>query len=552
MGRLINSLFFALMVLAMVACGKKSEIILTPSNVEFAPEGGEVKVEIATNGDWTLKSYPEWVSVSNAQGTGNTSVDLTAPINLGAETREGIVEFVNSSHSAQVLLKQDNVTAPYLEVAPNSMNVSFAGGEYELYVTSNCEWRVGETPSWIAVIPSIGTGCQKLQVKVTENIGVNVAERTAVVHFRAGALMRSFEIIQDNGSGSAVVVSESTLRFDSDGGERQLTITCNESWQCESTASWLDLAGSSDSNNHSVVVQPNPNFSPRYGSLVFRSESGVITVVSVTQDAAVDPHFLNVTPLSAEVTKLGGTVSVAVGCDVRWKVDCQEPWLSFSDEEGEGDGSFDVIVEENVWIGERNASILVVSGALSKIIRLHQESGDMVPALTLSENSIPMGCDGGTCSVQVFSNLNWTASGPNWALPSVYNGSGNQTVSINVSPNASTDARTGVIRFAAGDLKVNLAILQEGVVYTLDTDVKEIKALGSGGDFKINVYANQSWMISKGASWIHYEPENGSGDEAFAISVAPNAFPVVRECELHVIGEHNGLVIIKIIQEGGK
>lgn len=64
-----------------------------PSVAEFAAEGGTSDaVTISTYSAWSVKSKPEWITVSPASGTGNTSVTFTAAANSG-DARNGDVVF---------------------------------------------------------------------------------------------------------------------------------------------------------------------------------------------------------------------------------------------------------------------------------------------------------------------------------------------------------------------------------------------------------------------------------------------------------------------------
>lgn len=49
-------LLMAVLLVLAVSCGKKHEITLSPTEFEFEPTGGEVTVEINTDGDWNVEN----------------------------------------------------------------------------------------------------------------------------------------------------------------------------------------------------------------------------------------------------------------------------------------------------------------------------------------------------------------------------------------------------------------------------------------------------------------------------------------------------------------
>lgn len=78
-------------------------------------EGGDKTFTVTSNGDWTIESDSEWLTVSPANGgKGEFEVTLTAAPNVGDSSREGILTLICGDTSSNIKVSQLNykVTAP--------------------------------------------------------------------------------------------------------------------------------------------------------------------------------------------------------------------------------------------------------------------------------------------------------------------------------------------------------------------------------------------------------------------------------------------------------
>ena len=515
-------------------------------------------VEITSDGDWKVGKCPEWVTASETSGSKNASIVLTAEKNLDEAVREGVFEVSTTDKSAQLQLSQGFVEEDYFSVLPDSLLVNYQGGEYDLQIISNCAWSLSENSQqipWISVSPTSGEGNQTVKVTVDryDNTG-DASSRHASLVFAGGLSLVPVNVTQTNGSEVAVSVNPNSLRFVAEGGSQQINVTCSSSWTAYSTVEWLTVSATEGSYNGQITVTAESNefYQPRLGAVIFTSDAGQNTTVTVVQDAAIDPHHLDVSPMEVNFTKQGGSVEITVGCDEIWKVDSPEPWLSFSASIGEGDGSFEIIAEENILNTPRSTVLYVVSGVLERQIQIHQEAGDEAPYVSLNVDTLYVDAIEDVFNIEVSSNVAWTVRGSNWAEPLQDSGEGDGTFSLRIHANYEMRPRTCSVRVSALGTTASFVVVQSGYVYTLETSTTEIIAPAEGLKTEISVFANQNWTVSKGASWIQYDPANGSNDGAFSIVVDPNSSPRDRSAEIYVTGERDGLVIINVSQPHAK
>ena len=558
--RKFKSLFLmAVLLVVAVSCGKKHEISLSPTDYEFDPQGGELTVEITTDGDWNVEKIPDWVITTETSGSKNASIVLMAVPNTEKVVREGIFEVSTSDKSAQLHLSQGFVEDEYLSVSPDSITIDYQGGEFELQVLSNCAWSFSELPQpnrWISVNPTSGEGNQTLKVTVEKYVQEGeAASRNATLVFAGSQTLAAVKVTQTDGSEVAVSVNPKLLLFAAEGGSQQLEVTCASNWTVSASVPWLSVSAAEGSGNAQITVTAENNelYQSRLGAVVFVSDAGQNTTVTVSQDAAIDPQHLDVSPMEVSFGKQGGSAAITVSCNEVWKIECPDQWVSLSVHIGEGDGSFEIIAEENILNTPRNTTIIVVSDPFEKHIQVHQEAGDEAPYVTLNVDTLYVDANETVSTIDVASNVAWTVGhGSSWAEPLQNSGQGNGSFQVRIQTNLETSPRTCTLRVVAAGTSTSLVIVQSGFVYTLETSMTEITAPAEGLKTEIHVFSNQNWTVSKGAPWIQYESTSGTNDGAFTVVVEPNVLPRDRSAEIYVTGENDGLVIIQVNQSHAK
>ena len=553
--RKFKSLFLmAVLLIVAAGCGKKHEISLSPTEYEFEPRGGELTVEVTSNGDWNVEKIPDWVVPTMTSGNKNASIVIMAMPNIGNAVREGVFEVSTSDKSAQLHLSQGFVEEESLSVLPDSIVADCQGGEFELQILSNCAWCLSELSqmySWISVYPTSGEGSQTVKVTISKYVEEGEsASRNAMLLFAGSQTLVKVKVTQTYGGEIAASVDPKSLHFVAEGDSQQLEVTCASNWTVSASAPWLSVSAAGGSGNAQITVTAEKNelYQSRLGTVVFAFEAGQNITVTASQDAAVDPHHLDVLPVEVNFDKQGGSAEITVSCNEVWKTDCLEDWISLTASIGEGDGSFEIIADENIMNTPRNATVNVVSGVIEKHIQVHQEAGDEAPYVTLNVDTLYVDASETVANIEVSSNVAWTVRGVNWAEPIQNSGEGDGTFPLKIHANYEATPRTCTVWVSALGAMASFVVVQSAFVYTLETSVTEIAASADGLKTEIQVFSNQNWTVSKGAPWIQYEPATGTNDGAFTVVVEPNVSLRERSAEIYVTGENDGLVIIQVNQ----
>lgn len=522
-----KTLLAVAVLIVMASCGKKVEVSLSKSSIDFIPEGGDIEVALTSNGDWTATSSVEWIAVSPASGKGDATLVVTAMPNSDNEPRQAQVVVTAKDKEALLTVNQDFSVTPFLRIEPNQITCDHLGGTFEVEVISNIEWRLGQLPEGISVSATEGTGNAIVSVTVSPIEG-DLAGRNLTLVFTGGNILVSLEINQSSSSNLDVTVSPTQLAFGYEGGSETVAVTCNGSWTAESNEEWLTLSVPSGEGNAEVVVTAAESdvFVSREAYVTFRSSVGLTALVYVSQRPAPDPHFLTVNPTEFFFSAEGGMQTFNIGCDTEWNIDLDADWVLVSTASGTGNAEVALTVSSNTLEENRKVDFAVISGDLIQRLTIVQEPGDEQLVATLSPDTLSAPYTGtANASFAVTSNTLWHLEASDWIsnLPTSEI-QGDATVNLIVDLNLDPSPRHGFVRVIHnGQVLAESVVAQEGKPDLLEVNMAEVEMRPEGGSFTIHVTSNQSWTVVCDVQWIHFTPTSGFGNGEVTVTVDPMA-----------------------------
>ena len=549
-------LYVAVMAMAFVGCRKPVEVAFVETAQEIAAQGATVEIALESNGGWTIAPTPDWIAVSPMSGNGNARLTLTVQPNNGTEARSAEIKATTKDHSATCVVTQDFVVSPFLSVTPNEIQCDRLGGEYEVSVQSNVEWRFSELPDWIAMSATSGENNSLIHVTVDPISGEVSEDREAVMIVKGEAVQASLYVKQSLGTIYAFSVSPRQIEFDYDGGTATLAVASNINWSASTEADWVSFTPESGNSNAEVTVNvaENSAYESREAFIRFDytypDSSTGFTNVMVVQGAAPNPHFLTVTPLQLDFDAEGGSAEITVQCDTYWNLELQpDYWVTSSAMEGTGNGMFVLTVEANQSVMDRDLEVPVFSGELKQVIVIHQGS-NVGPEFSFSADTVFISPEGAIETLYITSNVGWQLTAPSWVTLYPTTGNGNGYTGVIVERNPTSEARVGVITaMFMGQVIGQAVVYQEARIPYLELNVTEITVPAEGGTYVVEVSSNQSWTVSKGAAWLQYSPTSGLGNGSIEITVDAMLSARPRTAEIYVTGDEDGLVIITVNQQ---
>ena len=549
MNKLRIFMFVAVLAFAAYGCRKPVEVSFVTSAFEIAAQGGVLETSLESNGEWNINSVPDWITVSPISGTGNATLTLTVLPNSTTETRTCEIKATTKDNTAMLTVTQ--AFGVYLNISPESVECGEAGGEFNVAVSSNDSWSVTNLPDWIMCSATSGSGDATITVTVHAIIGDMSSDREANVVIGNEQIQKALHVVQHLDPQISISVAPGQLEMPYEGGLATLDVMCEGTWTASTIVDWiaLDKTEGEGDTELTVTVSENPDLTPRQTNIEFISSTGASAVVSVKQEAAPDPHFLEVSPVDIYFSKEGGTQEITIGCDTEWKVDLTSDWLSVSEMMGTGDATISLIAEPNNFESPRATEFFISSEGLDRRVKVSQEAGDEIMVATFVPDTVFAAYTGGVYHLELTSNTSWQLESSSWISLMTTSGEGDASLDIVVDYNSAEFSRMGFVRAVNnGQVLGKAVVAQEGKPNILETDFTEIDARPEGGEYDIHVTANQAWTVTYNVDWISCTPESGFGTGQFTITVEPMPSAQPRTGRLKLTGSTGAEVIITVNQ----
>ena len=551
MNRIKHLLFVAAMLL-LVGCNKDVNVNLSENAHDFETVGGTAEIGVESNGAWQVSGCPDWLTVSPMSGDGNATLTLTCANNTSGAPRSAELKVKTKTDEAVLAVRQGSATENLITFTPSTVSCDFLGGDFSVRVEANCDWSIGTLPAWIHSEPMSGSHSANIVLTIDRYTFSSESNRQYNVDFVAGEQHFYLPVTQENDQAYHVIPTPNTLVFGADGGTQAVALQSTIPWTLECTEDWVTATPRSGDGDGEILVTvaPNPSYVARVARVMITSSVGCVSSVFLTQEALVNPHYLVVDPSQLVFQSEESSLDFTISCDSLWTVWSSESWASVSENTGTGDGTVTVTVAAHNLLGNRYAQIVVVSGSLTRNVAVIQVSGSSEPLLSISPDLLQFGSEHSSGVASISANVAWTLqlSEP-WIITEHLQGLGDYEVTIEAKENLGQESRSAMaILCFQGVPYDTLTIEQEGRVYYLEASVTELNASSQGDTFLVSVTSNQGWSLASNASWVHFDPSQGYGDNTFHIIVDANNSPSVRTAEVRLSGEVTGLVSIIINQ----
>ena len=288
----------------------------------------------------------------------------------------------------------------------------------------------------------------------------------------------------------------------------------------------------------------------RQTMVVFTTSGNMQAMLVVRQEASIDPHFLEASPLEFEFGKEGGEKTITIGCDTDWEFDLTSNWLSLSQQSGTGNASVVLTADQNQLTDPREMEFHIKSGDLSYTFFVVQEAGDNPLEASIEPDSLVVSYIGGIQHVQVTSNTSWQLQASDWVgFTTVTSGEGDASFDIIIDSYSDPGDRVGFLNVVHnGQVLCSMVIVQEGKPNLLETDITQLDVRPEGGEYEIQVISNQEWTVMTDVPWLQCNPTSGFANGSFIVTVDPLPSPRPRTGHIKVSGSMNAEVIITVDQ----
>lgn len=450
-------------VLKLTQDAPQQYVNVSPLSIFCGPEGGEFTIEVSSNMEWVVAT-PEWISSSMMNGINDATLTLTiSPMEgeiLGS--RDGEVVISHGSISAKVIVVQEVLPGSDIHVTPKNLEFVCAGETKTVLVTTNDNWTAVVDEEWVTLNQNEGQGDTEISVTVGEN-PLYEARQTSI-DFTTDSGAQATLIIRQEASPDPhfLEVSPIMLQFGKEGGEKEISVRCDTDWVFDIGCDWLSLSQLSGTGNASVVVTAEPNVLSDSRMADLYIKSGSLSVrITVSQAPGDEPIVAVFQPDTLFVAYTGGVQTLHLISNTTWQLQASS-WITLITSSGEGDSTFDIIVDNNVEPNERIGYVKAMhNGQVLGTMVVVQEGKVII--LETDINELEVRHEGGSFEVYVTSNVSWKAvPDTEWLHCDPVNGFGNGILTIRVDPLVGAQPRTGYIKLIGdGDISTAITVKQQ-------------------------------------------------------------------------------------------
>lgn len=193
---------------------------------------------------YALKAKPSWITLSAVKGTGNSQVDVTAPVYKGRNGRSGLITVTVEDLTEDVTLQQEgstiwDVTTKSLAFVKTGEAKKFTGNSNLPSITFAVD---SNASSWLTAGKLVVNKKEyNSDVKIEGDPGANnvyafeitfTAAANPTVNSRTGNIIvngQKYSVTQAAGD-ATLTVSPTALTFAAAGETKQIAITTNTAW----------------------------------------------------------------------------------------------------------------------------------------------------------------------------------------------------------------------------------------------------------------------------------------------------------------------------------
>ena len=423
---------------------------VTPMSIVCGPEGGEYTLEISSNIEWEVMT-PQWMTSSLMNGSNDATLTLTiSPIEDGlSESRIG--EVLIGKHdlvSASVIVEQKVQPVFDIEVMPKNLDFVCTGETKTVAVITEDRWTAVVGEEWITLNQIEGEGDAEISVTIGEN-PVYEERRSRVVFTTAGGALAVLVIRQEASPDPHFLeVAPLVFQFGKEGGEKDISVRCDTEWEFDMDCNWLSLSQQSGTGNATVVLAAEPNAFSEMRTADFLIKSGSLSArLTVTQAPGDEPIIASFEPDTLFVAYSGGVQTLHLTSNTTWQLQVSS-WITLVTSSGEGDATFDIVVDNNSGTDERIGYVKAYhNGQVLGTMVIVQEGKVSILETDITELSVRP--EGGSFEIQVTSNQSWKVEPDvNWIFCDPRDGFGNKILTVKVDAMPGSRPRTGHIKLS--------------------------------------------------------------------------------------------------------
>lgn len=244
-------------------------ITITPNSLTLtSSEGASDVINIESNIDWEITSYPDWLTIDKLNGkSGKSTIKITAKNNNSLNSRSGTILIKDSNSGGvqkSISVKQDGIN-----LDEQSLEFGWNASSQSLYVPIPNNWIAAVSESWISLSEYSGSGNTNITVVVDKNVTESL--RRGIINFTSDGKTIPITVLQQ---GQYINIGSNSGEFDAMGGILELSV--NSSFETNYEIEYLTdshdwIAISKIENGYSITTDFNNSIKERNANFVLKA-----------------------------------------------------------------------------------------------------------------------------------------------------------------------------------------------------------------------------------------------------------------------------------------
>ena len=197
----------------------------------------------ATNTNWNIASTAEWLTTNKTSGRESANVEVTATENTSvSEARMAFLKITSGEKDYKYnweITATQNVAQKYITPSVTSFSCNASSGTKMVDVSSNVDWKVSESDSWLTVEKVDNS---KLKISFQENLSNSSRSATVSLYASGNYGDEVYSTLTVTQAEAGVTGEKNQINFSVNGETKTIDFSSEVSWTCHaSDASWLSV-----------------------------------------------------------------------------------------------------------------------------------------------------------------------------------------------------------------------------------------------------------------------------------------------------------------------
>lgn len=442
---------------------------------------------------------------------------------------------------------------------PSSENLnpvlSQEGGTASISFTTTADWTASlvntRAESWITVTPNSGSK-GKNEITITATTNETYDERNATVVLKCGSDSKNIVVTQKQKD--ALTVTSSKYEVDSKGGNINVEVKANISFEVEIKTDWIkqqtEKTRALTASNLNFTIEPNETGDKREGEIIIKSGE-LSETVKVYQGFE---NFITLTQKDFTIPEEGGSVDIEIkstlGYEVKMLPDVVD-WITEVQSRAVSTHTHHYTVSPNDTYDSREVKIVFYNPKdknVADTVTIYQLQKD---AIVLAQDEYIMEAEGGELDFTVSANVEFKVSvSADWIEQISTRGLIDKRLKFVVKENTSDENRETVITISNDKLEQHIKVIQKGKnIFSIKQ--KEYTVSAAGEQIRVEVTATGKYSIQMPeVDWIAEVTTKATVTNTHVFTIAANEGYDERSAEITFIDEESGVAeIVKVIQK---